>query len=130
MNSPDLEGSNALQLGPRKKPSTQDLLVHHGCHFGRAIYAFCNVEMLITNGLLAMSDGISEELLTAIERKECVVFRELLGIILGLENRLMNLLEEEVIVIMDLIQKGAKGARVDDTNISKPAYLGYRVSDL
>ena len=37
------------------------------------------------------------------ERKECVVFRELLGIILGLENRLMNLLEEEVIVIMDLV---------------------------
>ena len=68
--------SSTLQLGPRKKvcvtvPSIwftdhkptphrrtiQDPLMHHGCHFGRAIHAFFNVQMLITNGLQAMCDN-------------------------------------------------------------------------
>ena len=77
-------GSNALQLGPRKKPyvallsfeplvslpstcsTSQDPLVHHGRHFGRTVHAFCNVQTLIVNGLQSMyDDGPDDESLTA-----------------------------------------------------------------
>jgi len=44
--------------------TTQDPLVHHGRHFGRAMHAFCNVQMLITNGLAYMAD-VDEDLATA-----------------------------------------------------------------
>lgn len=63
---------DALQSGPRKKASVAtslhffsltrhprtvtDPLVHHGRHFGRVGYAFCNVKVLITNGLLRLAD--------------------------------------------------------------------------
>jgi hypothetical protein len=74
--------SSALQLGPRKKQfvtlvmgedklivrfrTTQDPLVHHGRHFGRAIHAFCNLQSLLVNGLIAMgSDATDLESLTA-----------------------------------------------------------------
>ena len=76
--------SNALQLGPRKKPyvallsfeplvslpytcsTSQDPLVHHGRHFGRAVHAFCNVQTLIVNGLQFMyDDRPGDENLTA-----------------------------------------------------------------
>ena len=46
---------------------SSDLLVHHGRHFGRTVYAMCNVRSLITNALLRLqeSDGeILEESLT------------------------------------------------------------------
>ena len=48
---------------------SSDPLVHHGRHFGRTVYAMCNVRLLITNGLLRLeeSDGgeILEESLTS-----------------------------------------------------------------
>ena len=45
--------------------TSQDTLVHHGHHFGRASHAFCNVQTLLLNGLQAMSDDNPEENLTA-----------------------------------------------------------------
>ena len=80
--------NNSLRLGNRKKPwfkllfvilsyfyshlsgirHSSNPLVHHGRHFGRTVYAMCNVRLLITNGLLRLkeSDGgeVSEESLT------------------------------------------------------------------
>ena len=70
--------SSALQLGPRKKlyvvltanvlivsliysRASQDPLVHHGHHFGRAIHPFCNVQMLLMNGMQAMYDDAPED---------------------------------------------------------------------
>ena len=66
--------SNALELGLRKKPyvflfrllsrshyirfvfrSTQDPLVHHGCHFGRKVHSFCRIQTLLTNGLASLA---------------------------------------------------------------------------
>jgi len=48
---------------------SSDPLVHHGRHFGRTVYAMCNVRLLITNGLLRLEefDGgeILEESLTS-----------------------------------------------------------------
>jgi hypothetical protein len=33
----------------------QDPLVHHGCHFGQAYHVFCNVQVLLTNGMTLMA---------------------------------------------------------------------------
>lgn len=63
---------SALSYGPRKKAyalsyqrfaisqirrTTTDPFVHHGRHFGRVIHTFCNVNVLITNGLVSLGDA-------------------------------------------------------------------------
>ena len=70
--------SSALKLGPQKKlyiiltsnvliaillctRTSQDPLVHHRHHFGRAVHAFCNVQTLVMNGLQAMCDDAPED---------------------------------------------------------------------
>ncbi|KIM54097.1 hypothetical protein SCLCIDRAFT_31351 [Scleroderma citrinum Foug A] len=103
--------------------TSQDPLVHHGCHFGRAVHVFCNVQTLLLNDLQAMSDDGPEESLTAV--KEQVVFQELLQLVPSLEDRLMSSSEEEVIDIADLIQKGANGARADDTKGMKSPIIDW-----
>ncbi|KAF8838878.1 hypothetical protein BDN67DRAFT_982216 [Paxillus ammoniavirescens] len=100
--------SSALQLGPRKKPTTQDPIVHHSRHFGRAVHAFCNVQTLVTNGLILMAADGDEETLTAV-----------------LEHQLMDSSEEEVMTFADLVQKGANGARADDTKGMKAAIIDW-----
>ncbi|KAF8834355.1 hypothetical protein BDN67DRAFT_915129 [Paxillus ammoniavirescens] len=99
--------------------TTQDPLVHHGRHFGRAVHAFCNVQTLITNGLMFMGDESHKGLTAAYEY---AVFRELLHMIPGLEARLMVSPEEAVVHIADLIQKGA---RADDTKGMKSAVIDW-----
>ncbi|KIJ65254.1 hypothetical protein HYDPIDRAFT_69705, partial [Hydnomerulius pinastri MD-312] len=104
-----------------------DSLVHHGHHFGWAVHAFCNTQTLLTNTIVLMSEGASdnEESLTAIERKEYSIFRELLCMVPGLEARLMISLEEEVMSIGEHIQKGVNGARADDTKGMKSAIIDW-----
>ncbi|KAI5994386.1 hypothetical protein EDD15DRAFT_2387764 [Pisolithus albus] len=118
---------SALELGPRKKPTTQDPLVHRGRHFGRAVHAFCNVPTLLTNGIVLLSEGRGDALdsLTVDKRKEFVAFQELLRAVPGLEPRLMGSSEEEVIKIGELIQKGINGARADDTKGMKGAIIDW-----
>lgn len=62
---------DALHLGPRKKACLSDPLVSHGRHFGRTVHALCNVQSLLTNGLLRLGElsEESDEYFTA----ECVV---------------------------------------------------------
>jgi hypothetical protein len=38
-----------------------DPLIHHGRHFGRTVHAMCNVQALITNGILRMGDDVPDE---------------------------------------------------------------------
>ena len=131
--------SSALEMGPRKKPfvrchsvahswlycrTMQDPLVHHGRHFGWAIHAFCNVQMLITNGIVLMSEDIdiNDESLMAMwafigcngwdyllmckmnrERKEFAIFKELLHMIPSMEACLMESSEEMVTSIAELV---------------------------
>ncbi|KAF8837043.1 hypothetical protein BDN67DRAFT_867292, partial [Paxillus ammoniavirescens] len=61
-----------------------DPLVHHGRHFGRAVHAFCNVQTLITNGLVYIAQDDLESL-SATEQKEYAVFHEFLHLVPGLE---------------------------------------------
>lgn len=42
-----------------------DPLVHSGRHFGRVTYAFCNIRVLITNGLMRMNEEDPEPLESA-----------------------------------------------------------------
>lgn len=48
---------------------SSDPLVHHGRHFGRTVYAMCNVRSLITNSVLRLEESdngeIVEESLTS-----------------------------------------------------------------
>ncbi|KAM6503022.1 hypothetical protein JOM56_002999 [Amanita muscaria] len=106
---------NALKLGNRRKPCTSDPLVHHGRHFGRTVHAMCSVQALITNGILLLGeDGeVTEESLTAEQRKEYNVFRQLLQMVPRLNERLMEGSEEECI------------ARSDDTKSLKGIVLDW-----
>jgi hypothetical protein len=70
---------DALQLGPRKKASVvrhsslppcgftfclvrciSDPLISHGRHFRRTVHALCNVQALLTNGLLRLGEQADE----------------------------------------------------------------------
>ncbi|KAI6010323.1 hypothetical protein EDC04DRAFT_2871211 [Pisolithus marmoratus] len=86
--------------------SVQDPLVHHGHHFGHVVHAFCNVQMLLTNGITLIGD-------------------ELLKIVPNLEECVMTSSEEAVITIAELIQKGASGARADNTKSMKAAIIDW-----
>jgi hypothetical protein len=46
---------------------TSDPLVHHGRHFGRTIYAMCNIQALVMNGMLLLDEDmeVTEKSLTA-----------------------------------------------------------------
>jgi hypothetical protein len=111
----------SVQMDLTFASTTQDPLVHHGRHFGRAVHTFCNIQTLITNGLVTMGNQSDEdpESMTAqwvirthvqppnktyhSERKEYQVFRELLRMAPGLEARLMESSEDEVIHVADLV---------------------------
>ena len=96
-----------------------DSLVHHGRHFGRTVHAMCNVQALVTNGILCMGDDIPEEALTSEYvdssvpvltlpllyrcRAENHVFQRLLGMVPHLADRLMECSEEEVMGMADLV---------------------------
>lgn len=94
-------------------------LVHHGRHFGRAVFAFANIYTLICNGLdTSDQDYVPEtqqfviSLVLSIafcsfsrERREQRVFEKLLKLVPGLEERLMNdeMEEEEVMSVAGLV---------------------------
>ncbi|KIJ62743.1 hypothetical protein HYDPIDRAFT_93808, partial [Hydnomerulius pinastri MD-312] len=107
--------------------SVQDPLVHHGQHFGRIAHAFCNVQTLLTNGITLMGDLEERELesFSFQERKEYSMFRELLRMVPGLESCIMSSSEEDVVVVAELIQRGASCARADDTKGMKSAIIDW-----
>lgn len=120
---------DALRLGPRKRSCPTDPLVHHGRHFGRTIHALCNVNALVTNGMLHLQRLAEqpEEEFSAEERREHKVFCSLMTMVPGLEERLMNpsTTEEEVQLVATMLQKGASGARSDDTKSLKSAIIDW-----
>jgi hypothetical protein len=116
-------GDDALHLGPRRKSRVANPLVSHGQHFGRAIHALCNVQTLITNGLLRMGEQADEpdesftwecvlillplHNLTFVafrQRREHRVFRALLRMVLGLEERFLEGSVDEAVIIAELVR--------------------------
>ncbi|KAJ3524297.1 hypothetical protein NMY22_g11059 [Coprinellus aureogranulatus] len=116
---------NALSLGPRKRPNLQtDPLIHHGRHFGRTIYAFANVHALLLAGINQDDDAPPT---TQQERREIRIYHQLLRLVPNLEDRLMSSSEEELMSVANMLQKGAAGARSDDTKTLKGAILDWLV---
>ncbi|KIM59494.1 hypothetical protein SCLCIDRAFT_1217696, partial [Scleroderma citrinum Foug A] len=93
------------------------------------VHAFCNVQTLLTNGIVLMSEDINlnDESLTAIEWKEYAIFKELLCMVPSIEAHLMESSEEMVTTIAELIQKGINGARADDTKGVKSQSLNPHI---
>ncbi|RDB18541.1 hypothetical protein Hypma_000280 [Hypsizygus marmoreus] len=115
-----------LQQGPRKRYTASDPLVHVGRHFGRTVFAFCNVKSLLTNGLTLVADNPAPETLNTEERQIARVYRELLKISRTLEARILRSnSEEEVGLVADLIQRGANASRVDDTKGMKSSIIDW-----
>ena len=153
----------SLMLLKNFSRAIQDALVHHGHHFGRIVHTFCNIQTLLTNGISLIGEQADtpEENLTAAwvvinvplstqhliclhsECKEYSAFHQLLRMAPGLEDRLMNSSEEEVIHIANLVcqlgllpnnigahnfcqvQKGVNGAHADDTKGMKSAIIDW-----
>ncbi|KIK14479.1 hypothetical protein PISMIDRAFT_116980, partial [Pisolithus microcarpus 441] len=107
--------------------SVQDLLVHHGHHFGCVVHAFCNVQTLLTNGITLMVEVEERglETLTQEERKEYSAFQELLKIVLNLEDCIMSSSKQDVIATAELIHKGTSRARSDDMKSMKAAIIDW-----
>jgi len=116
--------SNALELGPRKKPCHTDPLVHHGRHFCRTVHALCNIDVLLTNGISRITEQADDDL-TMEEQCEQKICQALLDMIPGLQERLTTGSEDEVAIVAELIQKGMSGARGDDTKSLKGAVLEW-----
>ncbi|KAG1842189.1 hypothetical protein DFJ58DRAFT_666086 [Suillus subalutaceus] len=107
--------------------SLSDLLVSHGRHFARTVFALCNYPSLLTNGILRleqMEDTPLEDF-SAEERREHHVFEQLLDSYPGLLDQLKDGSDEEILHVGELIGKGAAGARGDDTKTLKSAVLDW-----
>ncbi|EGO28346.1 hypothetical protein SERLADRAFT_413311 [Serpula lacrymans var. lacrymans S7.9] len=82
---------------------------------------------LIENAIERIASDEPDENLTAEDRAEQRIFKGLLKLVPSLERRLMatETTEEDIIVIADMIQKGANGARSDDTKGLKSAVIDW-----
>jgi hypothetical protein len=67
----------------------------------------------------------AEESFSHEEQREHRVFQRLMEMVPGLEDRLVEGSDEGVVHIAELIQKGASGARSDDTKSLKSAILDW-----
>jgi hypothetical protein len=100
-----------------------DPLVHYGRHFGRTVHALCNVHSLILNGILYMGelaerpeDTFTHEYAVCLipsfhyrqifsrERREHRIFQLLLQSVPGLEARLLEGSDEEVVHVAELVR--------------------------
>ncbi|KAG6807024.1 hypothetical protein H0H92_009121 [Tricholoma furcatifolium] len=120
--------SDGLHVGARRKTTKSDPYVGYGRHFVRAVYAFGNVRNLITNGLKhEAEEGTGNVLFTPRELQEQNVYKGLLAICQGLGSKLVDpsTTGEEIEKWADLIQKGASGARGDDTKGMKAAVIDW-----
>ncbi|EAU87300.2 hypothetical protein CC1G_12213 [Coprinopsis cinerea okayama7 len=121
---------SAFGLGPRKRACRTDPLVHHGRHFGRTIQAFCRVQTLIKNGMTRsfemQVEGITEaDLSDPMERREHGIYKALLNLSPGLEERLCTGSDEDIFHVAEMIQKGSSSARADDTKGLKTVIIDW-----
>ncbi|TFK20304.1 hypothetical protein FA15DRAFT_599991, partial [Coprinopsis marcescibilis] len=105
-----------------------DPLVHHGRHIGRSIYAFANINRLLTLGVAidALGDVPSEEQ----ERLEYRVYKAILKFLPPLDEALTNYSPEQITRIAALLQKGSDSARSDDTKGLKKGVIEFLNDDV
>ncbi|TEB22934.1 hypothetical protein FA13DRAFT_1640577 [Coprinellus micaceus] len=106
-----------------------DPLVGHGRHFGRTVRTFCRIQTLLTNGLTRTMqlelERVTEDELSLSELTEQRIYRTLLSMSPGLEERLNTGTEENVIYVASMLTKGVNSARSDDTKSMKSAIVDW-----
>ncbi|KAF6745743.1 hypothetical protein DFP72DRAFT_823847, partial [Ephemerocybe angulata] len=106
-----------------------DPLVHHGRHFGRTIRTFYRIQPLIKNGLtrnMKLETGrITEAELLPSELVEHRVFRQLLDLSPGLEERLSSGTDRDAFYAADMLTRGIDSARADDTKSLKSVLVDW-----
>ncbi|KAJ3522177.1 hypothetical protein NMY22_g12000 [Coprinellus aureogranulatus] len=123
--------NSGLTWAPPKKQCRTDPLVGHGKHFGRTIRTFCHIQTIISQGLsrtMHLELGrISEADLSYAPRDIAGqrLYRRLLALSPGLEERLNLGSEDEVHYIANMITKGISQARSDDTKSLKSAVIDW-----
>jgi hypothetical protein len=89
-------------------------------------FAFCNVKVLITNGLLSMAEEESPQ--DNSERRERFLFTELLRMCPGLEERILGTSEDEIELIANLVSStlniDTQLTRRHGINIDRKRYKG------
>ncbi|KAJ3505635.1 hypothetical protein NMY22_g17512 [Coprinellus aureogranulatus] len=97
-----------------RKQQRTDPLVHYGRHFGRTVRAFCRVHSLLTNGVNRMLqidlDRTSEEELDASEFAEHQIYRKLLSLVPGLEEKLNTGSNQELLYVADMVRNALLGS--------------------
>ncbi|KAH6899590.1 hypothetical protein BKA70DRAFT_1375252 [Coprinopsis sp. MPI-PUGE-AT-0042] len=110
-------------------PKSSYPLVHHWRHFGRAIQAFCQVQLLLKQGLartIQLELGcITKDDLGEIEAQEHRIYTCLLALSPTLEECLCTGSEQELFHIADLITKGASSACSDNTKSLKSVIIDW-----
>ncbi|KAJ3519984.1 hypothetical protein NMY22_g12949 [Coprinellus aureogranulatus] len=106
-----------------------DPLVGHGRHFGRTVRTFCRISSLITNGLsrtMQLELGrVAEEDLLPSELTEHKLYKALLSLSPGLEERLNTGSDNDIHYVSEMITKGISSARSDDTKSLKSAVVEW-----
>ncbi|KAH6907114.1 hypothetical protein BKA70DRAFT_1105177, partial [Coprinopsis sp. MPI-PUGE-AT-0042] len=106
-----------------------DPLVHHGQHFGRTIQVFCQVQLLLKQGLaqsiLLELGRVTEHDLDRGELQEHRIYNALLALSPTLEECLCTGSEQELFHVADMITKGASSARSDDTKSLKSVIIDW-----
>ncbi|KAG6904683.1 hypothetical protein DXG01_008119, partial [Tephrocybe rancida] len=108
-----------------------DPYVGHGRHFGQTIHALCRVRAIINNGLVIHEkvdlDGRALQTLLAdpSTARQYAIFEQLMKITPNFREIIFTASEEELTRIADLLQKGANGARSDDTKSLKGAVIEW-----
>jgi hypothetical protein len=101
-----------------------DPLIGYGRHFGRTVHALCNIQVLLTNGILCLGEQANEpeesltveyvdplissycapNCLSLRQRRERRVFSELLQIVPNIETRLREGAVDDATKIADLVR--------------------------
>ncbi|KAF6751825.1 hypothetical protein DFP72DRAFT_815914, partial [Ephemerocybe angulata] len=106
-----------------------DPLIHYGRHFGRTVRTFCRIQGLIKVGLAQSVElelgRTTKEDLSASERTEHELYRQLLKMIPGLEEKLCNGGEHDLFYIAETISKGSASSRSDDTKSLKSVIVDW-----
>ncbi|KAJ3550552.1 hypothetical protein NMY22_g398 [Coprinellus aureogranulatus] len=123
------EEDDVLSSAPRKRPTRTDPLVSHGRHFGRTIHTFCRIFPLVKEGIsreLQFKAGeLRESDLSEQEHRERRIYLDLLRLVPGLSDRLLNSSEHEIHYVADMLSKGSLGARADDTKSLKSVIIDW-----
>ncbi|KZP11713.1 hypothetical protein FIBSPDRAFT_756419 [Athelia psychrophila] len=105
-----------------------DPMVHNGRHFGRTINAVITMRHLVADEVSTYNRlpiTCAHLIHPFSQQTEHQTFMDLLDLVPGLINRLIDASDEETTHISDMLQKGVNAARADDTKGLKTAIIEW-----